>query len=208
MLPPPLPGITRNAPAPLSLSSPKKASPYTTLAPEVLATSPFACPSLATKTPIQIYLPKILHPPSNLVPSPISADDARLLGHEPTDAILLGHEDKQTGALTLSKAILLPVGIWENILRKVRAGKWEVLESYMCPREHPALDRKGKGKCQEGAVGCHRAVYDKLEQAVLPLFHEQPAAWAEVMRRAISRNGAFFTSHRMLKRYALEAYAR
>lgn len=165
MLPPPLPGITRNAPAPLSLSSPKKASPYTTLAPEVLATSPFACPSLATKTPIQIYLPKILHPPSNLVPSPISADDARLLGHEPTDAILLGHEDKQTGALTLSKAILLPVGIWENILRKVRAGKWEVLESYMCPREHPALDRKGKGKCQEGAVGCHRAVYDKLEQA-------------------------------------------
>jgi len=28
------------------------------------------------------------------------------------------------------------------------------------------------------------------------------------MRRAISRNGSFFTSHRMLKRYALEAYAR
>jgi starch phosphorylase len=52
-----------------------------------------------------------------------------------------------------------------------------------------------------------RALYDKLEQAVLPLFHLQPQAWAEVMRRSISRNGAFFTSHRMLRRYALEAYA-
>ena len=53
-----------------------------------------------------------------------------------------------------------------------------------------------------------RALYDKLEQAVLPLYHDRPQAWAEVMRRAIARNGAFFTSHRMLKRYALEAYAR
>ncbi|HYF43953.1 MAG TPA: alpha-glucan family phosphorylase [Ramlibacter sp.] len=53
-----------------------------------------------------------------------------------------------------------------------------------------------------------KALYAKLEQVVLPLFHEQPQAWAEVMRRAISRNGSFFTSHRMLKRYALEAYAR
>lgn len=53
-----------------------------------------------------------------------------------------------------------------------------------------------------------KALYDKLEQTVLPLFHDQPQAWAEVMRRAISRNGSFFTSHRMVKRYALEAYAR
>lgn len=126
-----------------------------------MATSPFE-----SKKPIQIYFPKVLLPPSNLVPSSSSSDDARLLGHEPTDAILLGHEDGQTGALVLSKAILLPVGVWENTLRKVRAGKWSVLESYICPRAHPGLDTKGKGKSEEGAArGCHRAVYDKLEQA-------------------------------------------
>ena len=160
MFPPPLPSITRNAPAPLSLS-PTKPSPLSTLAPEVLATSPF----LASKTPIQIYLPKVLQPPSNLVPPLISPDDARLLGHEPTDAILLGYEDKQTGALVLSKAILLPVGIWENTLRQVRAGHWAVMESYICPRHHPTVDIKGKGKSREGEWDCHRAVYDKLEQA-------------------------------------------
>lgn len=53
-----------------------------------------------------------------------------------------------------------------------------------------------------------QSLYAKLEDAVLPLFHEQPARWVEVMRGAIGRNGAYFSSHRMLRRYVLEAYSR
>ena len=52
------------------------------------------------------------------------------------------------------------------------------------------------------------ALYDKLEGTVLPLFHARGEAWATLMRHTISRNGSFFNSHRMLRRYALEAYAR
>ncbi|OSS51930.1 hypothetical protein B5807_03585 [Epicoccum nigrum] len=184
MLPPPLPGITRNAPAPLSLTPPNKTCPFTTLAPEVLITSPFKSPSPspAINKPIQIYLPKILLPSTN-IPASISPDDTLLIGHEPTDAILLGHEDARTGALVLSKAIFLPVGVWENTLKKVRTGNWKVLESYICPRDHPAVDRKGKGKCQEGGgVGCHRAVYDKLEQAH-GMMSEQPDVREELLTK-------------------------
>ncbi|AKJ27388.1 alpha-glucan family phosphorylase [Caldimonas brevitalea] len=56
--------------------------------------------------------------------------------------------------------------------------------------------------------GDARALYDKLEQQVLPLFHRDPAGWCAVMKGAISRNGYHFNSHRMMRRYAVEAYLR
>jgi glycogen phosphorylase len=51
-----------------------------------------------------------------------------------------------------------------------------------------------------------RALLDKLDGTVLPLFHRDPAGWARVMKGAISKVGAVFTSHRMMRRYAAEAY--
>jgi hypothetical protein len=51
-----------------------------------------------------------------------------------------------------------------------------------------------------------KALYDKLESTVLPLFHHDPAGWARVMKGAISKVGAVFTAHRMMRRYAAEAY--
>jgi starch phosphorylase len=60
-----------------------------------------------------------------------------------------------------------------------------------------------------GDAGSHaRELYDKLEGAVLPLYHREPARWAWMMREAISKVGAFFSSHRMMRRYASEAYLR
>ncbi len=50
------------------------------------------------------------------------------------------------------------------------------------------------------------ALMDKLESTVLPLFHGDPAGWCRVMKGAISKVGAVFTSHRMMRRYAAEAY--
>ena len=52
------------------------------------------------------------------------------------------------------------------------------------------------------------SLYDKLEHTVLPLFRDAPERWVEVCRAAISRNGAYFNTHRMLRRYMLEAYSR
>jgi len=57
------------------------------------------------------------------------------------------------------------------------------------------------------APGTHgKALYDKLEGTVLPLFHSDPTGWAYVMKGAISKVGAVFTAHRMMRRYAAEAY--
>ena len=52
------------------------------------------------------------------------------------------------------------------------------------------------------------ALYDKLERVVLPLWHDGGAGWTAVMKGAISRNAAYFNSHRMMRRYAVEAYLR
>ncbi|HEU0282452.1 MAG TPA: alpha-glucan family phosphorylase, partial [Gallionella sp.] len=54
-----------------------------------------------------------------------------------------------------------------------------------------------------------RALYDKLEQVVLPLyFSSDHSGWIRVMKGAISKNASYFNSHRMMRRYATEAYAR
>lgn len=59
--------------------------------------------------------------------------------------------------------------------------------------------------------GDARALYDKLEQVVLPLYYGYGAeadGWVQVMKGAISKNASFFNSHRMMRRYAAEAYIR
>jgi starch phosphorylase len=48
-------------------------------------------------------------------------------------------------------------------------------------------------------------LYDKLEHVVLPLYADR-AAWIRVMKGAISRNASLFHSHRMMRRYAADAY--
>ncbi len=50
------------------------------------------------------------------------------------------------------------------------------------------------------------ALYDKLERAILPLFYERPAGYAEVMRSAIARNGSVFNTHRMMSEYMDRVY--
>ena len=52
------------------------------------------------------------------------------------------------------------------------------------------------------------SLYDKLEQQVLPLYYGDRAGWAAVVKGAITHNASFFNSHRMMRRYAVEAYLR
>jgi len=52
------------------------------------------------------------------------------------------------------------------------------------------------------------SLYEKLETTVLPLFYNDRAGWSRVMKGAISKNAYYFNSHRMMRRYVLEAYLR
>jgi starch phosphorylase len=55
------------------------------------------------------------------------------------------------------------------------------------------------------------SLYDKLENVVLPLYYGyggDQAAWLAVMKGAICKSASFFNSHRMMRRYATEAYIR
>jgi starch phosphorylase len=50
------------------------------------------------------------------------------------------------------------------------------------------------------------SLYHKLESVIAPLYYGRPLAYAEVMRSAISVNGSFFNTHRMLDQYINNAY--
>ena len=52
------------------------------------------------------------------------------------------------------------------------------------------------------------SLYRKLEDVVLPLYHKNRSGWIAVMKGAIAKNAAYFNSHRMMRRYATEAYVR
>lgn len=49
-------------------------------------------------------------------------------------------------------------------------------------------------------------LYRKLETVILPLFYGDPDGYAKVRRHAISVNGSFFNTERMVNEYARQAY--
>ena len=52
------------------------------------------------------------------------------------------------------------------------------------------------------------ALYEKLDHVILPLYYNDNPGWVAVMKGAICKNASFFNSHRMMRRYATEAYLR
>ena len=50
------------------------------------------------------------------------------------------------------------------------------------------------------------SLYDKLEQAVVPLFCQERDRFIDVMRHCIALNGSFFNTQRMVQQYVLKAY--
>lgn len=52
------------------------------------------------------------------------------------------------------------------------------------------------------------ALYDKLQNVVLPLFYTDPVRWRSMMKQAICHIASYFNSQRMMRRYATEAYLR
>ena len=69
--------------------------------------------------------------------------------------------------------------------------------------------------CIEGVTGWAigdgedgAALYAKLEDVVLPLYYNDQTRWTWMMKQAISKITCYFNSHRMMRRYAAEAYLR
>ena len=59
----------------------------------------------------------------------------------------------------------------------------------------------------EDMEACHaRALYDKLEQRVMPCFYKDREGFIEIMKHAIAVNGAFFNTQRMVGQYLRNAY--
>src|SRR3974390_2607010 len=50
------------------------------------------------------------------------------------------------------------------------------------------------------------SVYNKLENAVVPLYLQAPENWARLMRTTLAFNGSYFNTNRMVKQYVRDAY--
>ena len=50
------------------------------------------------------------------------------------------------------------------------------------------------------------SLYQKLEQQVLPMYYDRKLDWVQMMKTCIQKNGTYFNSHRMMRRYVCEAY--
>lgn len=50
------------------------------------------------------------------------------------------------------------------------------------------------------------ALYDKLEEVIIPMHYNRPEEYISVMRHAIALNGSFFNTQRMLQQYVVNAY--
>jgi starch phosphorylase len=84
------------------------------------------------------------------------------------------------------------------------------------------LDGWWKEACIEGANGWSiphtegedadrkdaAALYGRLEDVVLPCYYDDAKRWRSMMKQAIGHVGSYFTSQRMLRQYAIEAYLR
>jgi starch phosphorylase len=49
-------------------------------------------------------------------------------------------------------------------------------------------------------------LYNKLEYLIVPKFYHDREGWREMMRSSIAKTAYYFNSHRMIQRYATEAY--
>ena len=50
------------------------------------------------------------------------------------------------------------------------------------------------------------ALYDKLENVVIPTYYKDRRKFIDIMRHAIALNGSFFNTQRMMQQYVLRAY--
>jgi glycogen phosphorylase len=125
--------------------------------------------------------------------------------------------------MTLALHLVSGTDVWMNTpLRPLEAsGTSGMKAAFNGVPQFSVLDGWWVEGCLEGVTGWavgedsptangHDAIalYEKLEQVILPLWYDDRPGWTAVMKGAISKNAAYFNSHRMMRRYATEAYLR
>lgn len=66
----------------------------------------------------------------------------------------------------------------------------------------------GNGEAAQLGQSDAESLYTKLSHEVLPMFYGDRARLIAMMKAAIAKNASYFNAHRMMQRYAVEAYVR
>lgn len=174
--------------------------------------------AIARKRPFQIVLAGKAHPRDENGKQIIAQlhDHARALAGTITVAYLPDYD------LALAQTLTAGVDVWLNTpLPPMEAsGTSGMKAAFNGVPNLSVLDGWWLEGCIEGVTGWAigdaadmpdgdaLALYDKLEQVVLPLYYDDNSGWIKIMKGAISKNASYFNSHRMMRRYATEAYGR
>jgi starch phosphorylase len=187
--------------------------------PDLLFTDLERLKAIARKQPLQIVLAGKAHPRDENGKQLIEqlCAHARELAGTITVVYLPEYD------MTLAQTLTAGVDVWLNTpLPPLEAsGTSGMKAAFNGVPNLSVLDGWWVEGCIEGLTGWaigdsagmpdHNAqeLYDKLEQLVLPLYYNADhGGWIRVMKGAISKNASYFNSHRMMRRYATEAYAR
>jgi len=69
-----------------------------------------------------------------------------------------------------------------------------------------AIDGKARKGAKDTSAQDAEALYDKLQNVVIPMFYRDREQYIRIMLRALALNGSFFNTQRMLQEYLLKAY--
>jgi starch phosphorylase len=67
---------------------------------------------------------------------------------------------------------------------------------------HDGLDLEAQRDTAQDAM----ALFDKLQNTIIPLYYNQPEQFRCIMSHCIALNGSFFNTQRMMQQYVLKAY--
>ncbi len=175
--------------------------------------------SIAARYPFQIVLAGKAHPrdePGKQLIELLHRHIHELAGDIPV--VYLPNYD-----LALAQALVAGVDVWVNTpLRPQEAsGTSGMKAAFSGVPSLSVLDGWWVEGCIEGVTGWAvgdstdapgdrdaESLYGKIETAVLPCYYGERDHWLRIMKGTIAKTAPFFNSHRMLRRYATEAYLR
>ncbi len=71
-----------------------------------------------------------------------------------------------------------------------------------------AIQGKGRKNAKDTSAQDAEALYEKLQNVVLPMFYKDREQYTRIMLSAMALNGSFFNTQRMVQEYLLKAYKR
>ncbi len=187
--------------------------------PDLLFTDLAHLKAIAQERPLQLVLAGKAHPHDEGGKRLIALLHQHM--RELADSITIAYLPNYN--LEMAQAMTAGVDVWLNTpLRPLEAsGTSGMKAAFNGVPQLSVLDGWWVEGCIEGVTGWAigdssesknsddaETLYRKLEQVVLPLYYSDRAGWIGVMKGAISKNACYFNSHRMMRRYATEAYIR